>query len=226
MNIEITHKLISQYKNFVFIGETGSGKTEIAINLALQMSALHNTVHFFDLDQTKPLFRARDAEKALIDAGIHVHYEEQHLDAPTVAGGVIELLVDPDTIVILDIGGGSHGAHMIGQFSHILNNKQSAILYVVNPYRAWSDTAEHINATISKITKSSRLNKINVVANPNLGPETVVDDVFAGIDKLQEMLGGTPMDFLCVYEELLPQVVGGSNMSLLPIQLKMLPEWL
>lgn len=47
-------------KNLVFIGEAGSGKTETAVNLALRMAREGGRrVHFFDMDQTKPLFRAR-----------------------------------------------------------------------------------------------------------------------------------------------------------------------
>ena len=49
-------------KNFVLLGESGSGKSEIAVNLACVLSKQSpdgKEVHFFDLDQTKPLFRSR-----------------------------------------------------------------------------------------------------------------------------------------------------------------------
>ncbi len=97
-------------KNFVFIGEAGSGKTEVALSLALGMAESGGkAVHFFDLDQTKPLFRARDAAGELENRGIIFHFQPQYLDAPTVTPGVIERLMDESAVVLLDIGGGSHG---------------------------------------------------------------------------------------------------------------------
>lgn len=47
--------------NVVFLGEAGSGKSEIALNFAQALAELGGKpVHFFDLDMTKPLFRSRD----------------------------------------------------------------------------------------------------------------------------------------------------------------------
>ena len=53
-------------KNFVFLGEAGSGKSEIAINLAFDLARKCNRkIHFFDMDMTKPLFRSRDLSEEL-----------------------------------------------------------------------------------------------------------------------------------------------------------------
>src|SRR5699024_12226421 len=115
-------------KNLVFIGEAGSGKTETAVNLALRMAREGGRrVHFFDMDQTKPLFRARDCEAQLEREGVVFHFQAQYLDAPTVASGVIETLRDEGSAVIMDIGGGSHGSHMIGQFSHLLRSEERRV---------------------------------------------------------------------------------------------------
>ena len=47
--------------NFVLIGEAGSGKTEIAANLALRLAEdMPVPVCLIDMDQTKCMFRARD----------------------------------------------------------------------------------------------------------------------------------------------------------------------
>ena len=87
---------LSERKNFVFLGEAGSGKSELAINFARHMAARGGRpVHFFDLDMTKPLFRSRDAAAELEAAGIVVHFQEQFMDAPTLVGGVSPLLRHP-----------------------------------------------------------------------------------------------------------------------------------
>ena len=81
----------------MFLGEAGSGKTETAINLAMCIAREGGReVHFFDMDQTKPLFRARDCETELEEKGVVFHFQAQYLDAPTVAPGVIETLTNPE----------------------------------------------------------------------------------------------------------------------------------
>ena len=67
----------------VFLGEAGCGKSELAVHLALELAEQGREVHFFDLDQTKPLMRSRDAEALLTGAGITVHFQQQYADAPT-----------------------------------------------------------------------------------------------------------------------------------------------
>ncbi len=43
----------ANYKNFVLLGEAGSGKSEIALNLAAHLAQCQPLpVHFFDLDMT------------------------------------------------------------------------------------------------------------------------------------------------------------------------------
>lgn len=213
-------------KNIVFLGEAGSGKTEIAINLALRLAREgRHRVHFFDMDQTKPLFRARDCEGELEREGVIFHFQSQYLDAPTVAPGVIETLLDPDSVVLMDVGGGSHGSHMIGQFSHILNREDSRVLYIVNPYRPWSRSIEDIESTVGRVAGAARLRGLHLVANPNFGPATTYQDVLAGLDRFKALFPGETPDFVCALEELCAEVAERVEEPLLPIRLNTLPEW-
>lgn len=183
-------------------------------------------VHFFDMDQTKPLFRARDAADSLERAGIVFHFQTQILDAPTVASGVIERLMDENAFVLLDIGGGSHGSHMIGQFAHILNRDGTRVLYLVNPYRPWSGSAETITQTMAKVTGAARLESTELAANPNLGPGTTADEVVAGEKKLRRMFPETDIGFLCALETLCAQLEGRVPEPIFPIRLNTLPDWM
>ena len=73
-------ELLSGAKNIVFLGEAGSGKTETAINLALRLAREGGrSVHFFDMDQTKPLFRARDCGDVLESRGVVFHFQSLSL---------------------------------------------------------------------------------------------------------------------------------------------------
>lgn len=95
--------------NVVFLGEAGSGKSELALNFAQALAELGGKpVHFFDLDMTKPLFRSRDRREALETLGVEVHYEAQFMDAPTLTGGVRQRLNDPALLRRAGCGGRLH----------------------------------------------------------------------------------------------------------------------
>lgn len=218
---------IGKAKNIVFIGEAGSGKTESAVNLALHLAAQgERKVHFFDMDQTKPLFRARDCEPELVKQGVTFHFQAQYLDAPTVASGVIETLRDGDSTVLLDVGGGSHGSHMIGQFSQLLRGGEALVLYIVNPYRPWSGSREDIDVTMRRVLGAARLGEYSLVANPNLGPGTTAADVMEGLRRFGELFPDEQPRFVCALEELCSELAGQVREPLLPIRLNTVPEWL
>ena len=107
-------------RKLVFLGEAGCGKSEIAMQLALTLAAQGGAVHFFDLDQTKPLMRARDAAALLEAGGVTFHFAEQYADIPTQTGGLLPLLMDESAVVLLDVGGGDTGAKLIGGYAHLL----------------------------------------------------------------------------------------------------------
>lgn len=222
----LVKSLLEHSKNFVLIGEAGSGKTETGINLALAMAGLGARVHFFDMDQTKPLFRARGAADVLEAAGVTVHYGEQYMDAPTVAPAVIETLMDPNATVLLDIGGGAYGAHMIGQFSHILDREGTTVFYLVNPYRPWSGSRENIAETMRRVTSASRLTKTCLVANPNLGLGTKTEDILAGMEKLRSLFPGQDFAFVCALEGAAKETETLVGAPVFPLRLYTLPEWL
>ena len=229
MHSDIAARLIGKHKNFVFTGEAGSGKTEVAINLALLMAAEgEREVHFFDMDQTKPLFRARGAQEALRAGGVQVHYQEQSLDAPTVAPAVSERLRDGRSVVLLDVGGGAYGSHMIGQFSRFLGGEDTLVLYLVNPYRPWSGSREDIEETMRRVLGAARLggSEMAVVANPNFGRDTACGDVVAGLAALERLIPEAPASFVCVVEGLAEDVGEKTALPVLPIRLYTLPEWL
>ena len=218
--------LLKNDKNFVFIGEAGSGKTETALNMAVAMAkATTKRVHFFDMDQTKPLFRAREQRGALEREGVVFHFQDQYLDAPVVASGVRELLCDPESVVLLDIGGGSHGSHMIGQFSDLLNRDGTKVLYLVNPYRPWSRTREDIDETVRRVLGTARLTKLSLVANPNLGKNTAARDVCRGWDRLCALFPDQTPEFICALEDLAAELEAYCRVPVFGIRLNTLPDW-
>lgn len=214
---------------FVFIGEAGSGKSEIAVNFALHLAKRgQRPVHFFDLDMTKPLFRSRDCREVLEKAGIHCHYEEQFMDAPVLVGGVGEALRNKDAYVVLDAGGDDIGARSLGGFAAYLGQETAEVYYVLNAFRPWSTDIDRIDATLAKILGVSHIpvGKVRLVNNPNLGCETTVGDVLRGGRRMEEMVSPyKPVAFNCAREEMLPDLETKTTALWFPLHLYLTNEW-
>lgn len=218
------------WHNFVFLGEAGSGKSEIAISFAKALAGSEaRQVHFFDLDMTKPLFRSRDAGAGLEQAGVAVHYQEQFMDAPTLVGGVGPMLRDEDSLVVLDVGGDYIGARSIGGFAPQLNRPSTAVFYVINAYRPWSDTIEHIDGTLGKILGVShvKLDRLFLVANPNNGADTTLDEVVEGFHRTDALVREyLPLSFACVREALAEEAAKALPIPVFPLRLALTYPWL
>ena len=114
-------ELLKEKKKFLFIGEAGSGKSEIVLNVAAKLAEQTGAkVQVFDMDQSKPLYRSRDMKDAFAQKGVEINYQLQFLDAPTVVGGVAESLMNKDVYTVLDIGGGHNASRVVGVYAHLL----------------------------------------------------------------------------------------------------------
>ena len=219
MKQTIVPTLADRYRNFVLTGESGAGKTEAALNLGLALRAgTRRPVHIFDMDQTKPLFRARDLEPELAAAGIAMHAAPQKLDEPTLPPGVIESLQNADIYTILDVGGGGIGARMIGQLSNVLHDGGCRVFFVVNPYRPWSQSAAALRRTFDEIARAGRFQQVRLISNPNLGPSTTAEEVVEGHSRLLSLISEDwPVDFLTVRRPLYEEVRRAVALPVLPL---------
>ena len=180
---------IGTHKKIVFVGESGSGKTEFSMNLACEIRRQSDAgILFLDMDQTKPMFRARDAAEKLRNLRIDFPVVPQMLDAPVVPHGVLSALADPDSFTVMDIGGNKSGALCLGQFSAELRAADPLVFYTIDPFRCFSDSTQHIRETMEMVLSCCGLPSINIAANPYLGPDTTVDDFKEGLARLEELL--------------------------------------
>lgn len=225
------HELIQCHKkNFVFLGEAGSGKSEIAINFAIGLAQnSKKKIHFFDMDMTKPLFRSRDISDELIKFGIEFHHEEQYMDAPTLVGGVNFFLKDKNSIVVMDVGGDYIGARSLGGFAINLNKEDAVIYYVLNALRPWSYDIEHIDSTLAQILNVSHINlsQLKFIDNTNSGVTTTSKDYIEGNSEMISTV--TPyisIEFSCIKEDLYSTVKDKVKTPLVPIHLYLTYEWI
>lgn len=217
-----------EIKNFVFLGEAGCGKSEVAINLSRRLVEEGEKVHLFDLDMTKPLFRSRDQREALEGMGIDLRFEEQFMDAPTLTGGVARLLRDEGSRTVLDVGGDYIGARSIGGYASLLNRGDTAVYYIINPFRPWSGDLEHIDKVLGETLGVSHVSieGLRLVCNPNLGRSTRAEDVVQGCEQVCEQVGAyKPVEFCCVWEPLEAEVKGRLSLPLFPLKLYLNYPW-
>lgn len=212
--------------NYVFLGEAGCGKSELAINLAYRLHSTGKEVHFFDLDQTKPLFRSRDLKEQLLRDGIHFHYEEQYYDAPTIAGGITQELEAANSCCILDLGGNDTGSRVIGGFSPLINAPDTTVYFVINPYRPWSRNFDAVVETLQSILIASKVATVRVICNPSLGYTTTAAEAREGIRRTAEMLQGQfPLDFVTIRAGLAGEIGADMPYPVYPIQLYFQYPW-
>ena len=219
-------ELMDEKKNFVFIGESGSGKSELVLNVALKLAErTGKPVDLFDLDQTKPLYRSRDMKEEFAKRGVNIIYQDQYLDAPVMVGGVRVSLVS-DNYTLLDIGGGHQAAKFAGAYADLLSKDDSVPVYIINPYRPWTRDVDSIDGTMRHILGSMRLDHIYILGNPNLGYSTTVNEFMDGLEKIDELLDGfTAVNSACVRRDIFEEAQAKTDKALVPIDLFLTYSW-
>lgn len=159
-------------------GHFGSGKTNVAVNLALNLRSRGYTVTIADLDIVNPYFRTADNVAELKAAGVRCiipAFANSNVDIPSIPPEINTAFEDDSDYVILDIGGDDSGATALGMFASRLTAFGYDMLYVVNAYRPLTDTPEGALTILREIEAQSRLHCTGIVNNSNLGSATEAD---------------------------------------------------
>lgn len=177
--------------NYVFIGEAGSGKTEISANIALHLAQKKKAhVCLIDMDQTKCLFRARDFSSILEAGEVHMAKNPELWDTPLMPEGVTAMLRDDNICCVFDAGGNAVGAAMLGQYAPLLAEKPTRYFYVINPCRAFSDGMAEIAESMGAIVGAARIpmKNLEIIVNPYMGTFTTAELIMEYYEKLKSEL--------------------------------------
>ena len=177
-------------KILVFIGNFGSGKTELALNFALR-AAERGRTELLDLDMVNTYFRLSEYRELVEQAGIRLvspNYVMTNVESLSLPAEVASAFhMDWDT-VIFDAGGDPAGATALGRFHENfaeLEPTQLQVLHVVNARRPMSGTAEKLLSLQSELEKNSRLQVTGLINNTNLQQETTAEELEYGYEVLR-----------------------------------------
>lgn len=195
----------------VLIGNYGSGKSELALNFAMQAAARGEKTELIDLDMVNTYFR-------LTERGKMVEQKEIRLVSPNFACAGIETLSLPAEVasafvldwdsVIFDVGGDDVGATALGRYHQDFVDLEPGsleVLNVVNIRRPLASTVEKIQILQAGMQAHARLQITGMINNTNLATMTGADDLWDGYEVLRQVsdITGIPVAYTTGKKEFL-----------------------
>ena len=206
-------------------GHYGSGKTNIAVNLAQQIKREYPTVTLADLDIVNPYFRSKDSAADLEAAGIRLicsNYANSNVDIPALPPDLYALTDDRRMRAIIDVGGDDRGALVLGRLAPaILAENDYEMLMVINCYRPLTRDAASTVEVMREIECAGGIRFTALVNNSNLGVETTAEDVLASMRYAEEVaaMSGLPV-VMTTADEKLQEELKGKIPNLFPLKLQ------
>lgn len=192
----------------ILTGHYGSGKTNIAVNMALDLKTKYQRVTLADLDIVNPYFRSADSEDLLEANGIRFiasPFVNSNVDVPALPPEMYALCDDRSSHAVIDLGGDERGALALGRLrEQILEENDFDMLFVLNCYRPLTRTPEEAIEVIREIETASGLPVTGLINNSNLGAETdeaTVRNSFPFADAVSKK-SGIPLRATCVNRSL------------------------
>ncbi len=206
------------YKRLTLIaGHYGSGKTNIAVNLALDLKANGlEKVAIADLDIVNPYFRTKDSIELLTQQGISLissPYAGSNVDIPAIPGEVYALTDDTSISAVIDIGGDDRGALALGRYvPAILKEENYSFFMVINCYRPLTCDVSSTLEIMEEIERAAGLKFTGVINNSNIGADTGKEHVLNSVEYANAFsrASGLPLVMTtvetCLFDELKDEI--------------------
>lgn len=214
----------------IICGHYGCGKTNLSINLAIDLARQGRKVTLVDLDIVNPYFRSSDYNQVLEQHGIQLIaplFARTNVDMPALPAQMESIFSMPDRAVIIDVGGDDAGATALGRYARQIQQlDQVGIYYVINRYRALTTQPEQAAALLREIETACRLKATGIINNSHVQSLTTAEDVLQSLSFAEEtsrILNLPLMMHTCprsLYSKLFDRVE-----SLYPIDIYVRPPW-
>ena len=219
-------------KCFIIAGHYGSGKTEIADNLALWFARGGQKTAIADLDIVNPYFRTRECEEALRDCGVEVVSSNfgasPYEDTPGLAPEIAACFLRTDRINVIDLGGDPAGARVLGRYKRYIPQSYEMWM-VVNANRFYTRNAEAALKYLQDIETAAGLKFTGLINNTHCCEDTSVEDIQRG-EALAEALSGLtglPVVASCYMEGLTEEMQEVRTCgNKFPLALMHRPQWM
>lgn len=203
------------YKRVTLLcGHYGSGKTNAAVNMALDLARSGKKTLLADLDIVNPYFRAKDSADDLEKHGIRLicsEYANTNLDIPALPQDIYTITDDKTYNAVIDVGGDDRGAYALGRIAPALTEENDFdCLLVINKFRPLTPDAASADEVRREIEAAGRLPFTGIVNNSNLGAQTTAEDVLSSVDFANEVsaLTGLPVVMTCFEKRLSKELFG------------------
>ena len=214
------------YKRITLLcGHYGSGKTNVAINMAYEIKESFDNTVIADLDIVNPYFRTKDSIEELNNAGIRLivsEYAGTNVDIPALPQEMYSLIHDKSLKAVIDVGGDDRGALALGRLAPAIREENNYEAWlVINKFRPLTQDAESVLEVLREIETAGSIKMTGIVNNSNLGNETTAQDVLSSLEYANEvsLLSGLPIVCTAVSEKLLSEVEGKIP-DILPLKLQ------
>ncbi|UCE62197.1 MAG: hypothetical protein JSU63_10895 [Phycisphaerales bacterium] len=219
-----------EHRVVLIVGNYGSGKTEVAVNLAIRLSQ-EQSVSIVDLDIVNPYFRCREVRGEMEETGIRVINPEgdyQAADLPIILPEIRGAVLDGRGVLICDVGGDDVGARVLSSLADVLLDRPCVMLQVLNAKRPFTETVEGCLRIRREIEAASRLRVTGLVSNTHLLDETDAGTVFDGLRLARDVeeASGLPVSFVTADENMRNSFdTEAAGCPVLWIKRRMLPPW-
>ncbi len=197
------------YKRITILcGHYGSGKTNVAVNIAFDLSRLYNNVAALDLDIVNPYFRTKDSKKELEQAGVRLicsEYANSNVDIPAIPAEIYSVTDDQSIHAVLDVGGDDRGALALGRLSEKIRQENNYDMFmVINCYRPLTPDADDTVEVMREIEAACHMNFTGLINNSNLGRMTTAEDVLKSVSYAENVsrITGLPVVMTSIREDL------------------------
>ncbi len=216
----------------IVIGHYGSGKTEFAVNYAIKMKEIYDSVSIADLDIVNPYFRSREKRALFEEIGIKLFdssIRNTAVDLPALPAELMGVIANQNVKSILDVGGDPVGARVLSGYSDRIKNVEYDMFYVINGNRPETNTVEGVMKYLKMIEATSMLKITGLVNNTHMLKATRVEDVEFGHELTKKVSWETdiPIRYEAVIKKTADKIKNQEIIEkLFPINLYMREEWM